>query len=52
MLLMNGLVGDFNFAARLKGQSAIVSTLFYLGAPPRNPKSTHRPGGVLHALVC
>jgi hypothetical protein len=34
MLLMNGLVGDFTFAARLKGQSAPLSTLFYL---PPNP---------------
>jgi hypothetical protein len=34
MLLMNGLVGDFNFAARLKGQSEPLSTLFYL---PPNP---------------
>lgn len=34
MLLMNGLMGDFTFAARLKGQSEPVSTLFYL---PPNP---------------
>jgi len=34
MLLMNGLVGDFTFAARLKGQSTPLSTLFYL---PPNP---------------
>jgi hypothetical protein len=34
MLLMNGLVNDFNFAARLKGQSQPVSTLFHL---PPNP---------------
>ncbi|MBM3840431.1 MAG: hypothetical protein FJ398_21200 [Verrucomicrobia bacterium] len=34
MLLMNGLVGDFNFAARLKGRSEPLSTLFYL---PPNP---------------
>jgi hypothetical protein len=34
MLLMNGLVSDFTFAARLKGQSEPVSTLFYL---PPNP---------------
>jgi len=34
MLLLNGLVGDFTFAARLKGQSEPVSTLFYL---PPNP---------------
>jgi hypothetical protein len=34
MLLLNGLVGDFTFAARLKGQSEPLSTLFYL---PPNP---------------
>jgi hypothetical protein len=34
MLLMNGLVSDFTFAARIKGQSAPLSTLFYL---PPNP---------------
>ena len=35
MLLMNGLVGDFTFAARLKGQDGPFSTLFYL-PPPLN----------------
>src|SRR5215831_812870 len=34
MLLMNGLVADFNFAARIKGQAEPLSTLFYL---PPNP---------------
>ncbi|MFP6621506.1 MAG: hypothetical protein VB877_19330 [Pirellulaceae bacterium] len=34
MLLMNGLVGDFTFAARLQGQEQPLSTLFYL---PPNP---------------
>lgn len=34
MLLMNGLVGDFTFAARIKGQASPISTLFYL---PPNP---------------
>lgn len=34
MLLMNGLVGDFTFAAKLKGQPEPLSTLFYL---PPNP---------------
>ncbi|MBI3468360.1 MAG: hypothetical protein HY000_35615 [Planctomycetes bacterium] len=34
MLLMNGLVGDFTFAARLKGNPEPLSTLFYL---PPNP---------------
>lgn len=34
MLLMNGLVGDFTFAARLKGQAEPLSTLFHL---PPNP---------------
>jgi hypothetical protein len=34
MLLLNGLVGDFTFAARLKGQSEPLSTLFYLPPAP------------------
>jgi hypothetical protein len=34
MLLMNGLVGDFTFAARLKGEAEPLSTLFYLPPPP------------------
>lgn len=34
MLLLNGLVGDFTFAARIKGQAEPLSTLFYL---PPNP---------------
>ena len=34
MLLMNGLVTDFNFAARLKGHKEPLSTCFYL---PPNP---------------
>jgi hypothetical protein len=34
MLLMNGLVGDFTFAARLKGRDEPLSALFYL---PPNP---------------
>ncbi|MEZ6062468.1 MAG: hypothetical protein R3C19_19155 [Planctomycetaceae bacterium] len=34
MLLMNGLVGDFTFAARLKGQGQPLSTLFYLPSVP------------------
>jgi hypothetical protein len=34
MLLMNGLVGDFTFAARLKDRAEPLSTLFYL---PPNP---------------
>ncbi len=34
MLLMNGLVGDFTFAARLRGEPEPLSTLFYL---PPNP---------------
>ncbi len=34
MLLLNGLVGDFTFAARLKGEPEPLSTLFYL---PPNP---------------
>jgi hypothetical protein len=34
MLLMNGLVGDFTFAARLRGEPEPLSTLFHL---PPNP---------------
>lgn len=34
MLLMNGLVGDFTFAARIKGQAEPLSTLFYLPPTP------------------
>jgi len=34
MMLMNGLIEDFTFAARLKGESKPLSTLFYL---PPNP---------------
>ena len=34
MLLMNGLVEDFTFAARLRGREEPLSTLFYL---PPNP---------------
>jgi hypothetical protein len=34
MLIMNGLVGDFTFAARLKDRAEPLSTLFYL---PPNP---------------
>jgi hypothetical protein len=38
MLLMNGLVNDFTFAARLKGERDPLSTLFYL---PPNPNVTY-----------
>ncbi|MBO0700264.1 MAG: hypothetical protein J2P46_17830 [Zavarzinella sp.] len=38
MLLMNGLVGDFTFAARVKGEPEPLSTLFYL---PPNPNVTY-----------
>jgi hypothetical protein len=34
MLLLNGLVADFTFAARLKGQTEPLSTLFYLPPAP------------------
>ena len=34
MLLMNGLVSDFTFAAKLKGAAEPLSTLFYLPANP------------------
>ena len=38
MLLMNGLVQDFTFAARLTGETEPLSTLFYL---PPNPNVTY-----------
>jgi hypothetical protein len=38
MLLLNGLVQDFTFAARLKGRRDPLSTLFYL---PPNPNVTY-----------
>lgn len=38
MLLMNGLVGDFTFAASLKDQAEPLSTLFYL---PTNPNVSY-----------
>jgi hypothetical protein len=41
MLLMNGLVGDFTFAARLKGEREPLSTLFYL---PPNPNVVYSAG--------
>ncbi len=34
MLLMNGLVGDFTFAAKIKGSKEPLSTLFYLPPVP------------------
>jgi hypothetical protein len=34
MLLLGGLVGDFTFAAKLKGQAKPLSTLFYLPPVP------------------
>jgi hypothetical protein len=34
MLLMNGLVGDFTFAATIKGRAEPLSTLFYLPPAP------------------
>ena len=34
MLLMNGLVGDFTFAAHVKGRKKPLSTLFYLPPTP------------------
>ncbi|QDU37443.1 hypothetical protein Mal4_17560 [Maioricimonas rarisocia] len=41
MLLMNGLVKDFTFAARLKGRRKPLSTLFYL---PPVPNVTYSAG--------
>ncbi len=34
MLLLNGLVGDFTFAARITGETTPLSTLFYLPPTP------------------
>ena len=34
MFLLNGLVGDFTFAARLRGQAEPLSTLFHLPPTP------------------
>jgi len=34
MIMMNGLVDDFNFAAKLEGESGILSTQMYLPMPP------------------
>lgn len=41
MLLMNGLVRDFTFAARLKGREEALSTLFYLPPNPNVEYSAH-----------
>jgi hypothetical protein len=41
MLLMNGLVNDFTFSARMKGETTPLSTLFYL---PPNPNVTYSAG--------
>lgn len=46
MLLMNGLVGDFNFAAKLKGQEKPLSTMFYL---PPNPSVVYSAALMSHA---
>ena len=41
MLLMNGLVNDFTFAARIKAEATPLSTLFYL---PPTPNVTYSAG--------
>jgi hypothetical protein len=46
MLLMNGLVDDFTFAARLKGRDEPISTLFYL---PPNPNVVYSAALMSHA---
>jgi hypothetical protein len=46
MLLMNGLVGDFTFAARLKGRAEPLSTLFYLPPGPNVAYSAALMAGV------
>lgn len=40
MLLMNGLIGDFTFAAKLKDRDEPLSTLFYLPPNPNVAYST------------
>jgi hypothetical protein len=46
MLLMNGLVDDFTFAARLRGESQPLSTLFHL---PPNPNVVYSAALMAHA---
>lgn len=46
MLLMNGLVADFTFAARLQGGAEPLSTLFYL---PPNPNVVYSAALMWHA---
>jgi hypothetical protein len=46
MLLMNGLVSDFTFAARLRDREAPFSTLFYL---PPNPNVAYSAGLMANA---
>jgi hypothetical protein len=46
MLLMNGLVNDFTFAARLRGRAEPISTLFYL---PPNPNVVYSAALMAHA---
>jgi hypothetical protein len=45
MLLMNGLVEDFTFAARLKGEAEPLSTLFHL---PPNPNVVYSAALMSH----
>ncbi|HUR52627.1 MAG TPA: hypothetical protein VMZ71_00720 [Gemmataceae bacterium] len=46
MLLLNGLVGDFTFAAKIKGETEPLSTLFYL---PPNPNVVYSAALMGHA---
>jgi hypothetical protein len=46
MFLMNGLVNDFTFAARLDGEAEPISTLFYL---PPNPNVVYSAALMAHA---
>ena len=46
MLLLNGLVGDFTFAAKIKGEAEPLSTLFYL---PPNPNVVYSAALMGHA---
>ena len=54
MLLMNGLVEDFNFAARIDGRSQPFSTQMYLPMPPARttPRELLQPAGEQHRSRC
>jgi len=51
MLLMNGLVGDFTFSAKLKGSNKPLSTLFYLPPTPNVQYSAELMSRVEHTFL-